>query len=123
VTRDRDDGRDAYDPVPAPRKGVLPGAEPVNAADRLEEVVAKRFARNQKEVRDDGRPAYARLCLRNGPPEVHAFGRLEWRPPVLGAHRFAERLPSRPLGTLNAPSTCAPQSGRTKGEHHDAAMH
>ena len=61
--------------VPAPRKWVLPVSDPVSATDRFEQVVAERFQRNQKEMRDDGRPAYARLCLRVGPPEVHAFGR------------------------------------------------
>jgi hypothetical protein len=28
-----------------------------------------------------------RLCLRVGPPKVHAFGRLEWWPPVMEVHR------------------------------------
>jgi hypothetical protein len=74
--------------VPAPRKErVLPVSDPASATDRFEQVVAKRFTGNQKELRDDGRPAYARLCLRVGPLEVHAFGRLEWRPPVKEAHR------------------------------------
>lgn len=62
----------------APRKErVLPVSDPASATDRFNEVVAKRFTRNQKEMRDDGRPAYERLCLRVGPLEVHAFGRLE----------------------------------------------
>ena len=63
-------------PEPAPRKErVLPASDPASATDRFEQAVAKRFTRNQKEMRDDGRPAYARLCLRVGPLKVHAFGR------------------------------------------------
>jgi hypothetical protein len=95
--------------APAPRKErVLPVSDPASATDRFEQVVAKRFTRNQKEMRDDGRPAYARLCLRVGPPEVHAFGRLEWRPPVMEAHRSLRNRFYENRGAINAPTTRAP---------------
>ena len=98
-------------PGPAPRKErVLPVSDPASATDRFEQMVAKRFTGNQKELRDDGRPAYARLCLRVGLPKVHAFGRLEWLPPEKGAHPGPSRNRSQKglSGMTDVPSTSTP---------------